>query len=443
MDARAVTRVSGRRWRGGAALLALGLLVAACGGDAEASNSITLMHGITGPAEQDALQAAVDAFEEATGNTVEVEVSPDFDTVIITRVTGGNPPDVALYPQVGVLGRLVERGDVISLQDAGVDVSELEDVAIEGALEVTTFDDETYGIPVKINVKSLLWYAADPLEEAGHEVPETWDELMEVTDALAEEMADDPSAAPWCIGMDAGGDTGWVATDWVENLVIRMHGAEAYDAWVAGELAFSSPEITEVFEGLEDLWFDDEKVIGGTTGILLTPFIESVDPMFDGPRCYFHVQAGFIAGVFPEDAEIGSDVAMTYLPAMEAGEGGPVIFGGDTAAIHTDHPVAAEFVEFLASPAGQEAWLAEEGAGSVSVRTDLDPGIYPSEELVQQAEMLVAAEESRFDGSDAMPGEVGVGAFFREIVAWLSGAQDVETTLERIDAAWPDNDGGA
>jgi alpha-glucoside transport system substrate-binding protein len=424
-----------------AALAALAALATACGGEAEAADTITLLHGITGPEEQAALQAAVDAFEDETGNTVEVEVSPDFDTVIITRVTGGNPPDVALYPQPGVLGRLVERGDVVSLEDAGVDLSDLEDVAIDGALEATTFDDGVYGVPVKINVKSLLWYAAAPLEEAGYALPETWDELVETTDALAEDLADDPSAAPWCIGMDSGGDTGWVATDWVENLVIRMHGAEVYDAWVAGELGFSSPEITEVFEVLEDIWFDADKVVGGTTGILLTPFLEAVEPMFDGPRCYFHVQAGFIAGLFPEDAEIGTDVAMAYLPGMDGGEGGPVIFGGDTAAIHTDNPVAAEFVQFLASPEGQEAWLAEDGAGAVSVRADLDPGIYPSEELVQQAEILAASDESRFDASDAMPGEVGVGSFFREIVAWLAGAQDIETTLERIDAAWPDQRG--
>ncbi|MFA9432254.1 ABC transporter substrate-binding protein [Egicoccus sp. AB-alg2] len=429
--------------RGLAGLAALALLGGACATDAAASDSITLLHGITGPDEQAALQAAIDAFEETTGNTVQVEVSPDFDTVIITRVTGGNPPDVALYPQPGVLGRLVERGDVVSLQEAGVDVQDLEGSLIDGALDPATFQDEVYGTVVKVNVKSLLWYAADPLEEAGYDVPETWEDLREVTDGLAQDYADQRNAAPWCIGMESGGDTGWVATDWIENLVIRMHGPEVYDAWVAGELPFSSPEIRAAFEEAEAVWFGDGTVVGGTTGILLTPFLEAVDPMFDGPRCYFHIQAGFIAGLFPEDAEIGSDVAMTYLPAMADADERPVVFGGDTAAIHTENPVAGEFVQFLASPEGQEAWLAEEGAGAVSVREDIDTGIYPSEELVQQAEILNEAEVSRFDASDEMPGEVGVGAFWREVVAWLAGAQDLDRTLERIDAAWPDDQGGA
>jgi alpha-glucoside transport system substrate-binding protein len=426
------------RWRMTGALGAMALLVASCATGAGADDAITLLHGITGPDEQAALQAAIDAFTEETGTPVQVEVSPDFDTVIITRVTGGNPPDVALYPQPGVLGRLVERGDVVSLADVGVDVDALADGLIEGAVDPATFDDGTYGVVSKVNVKSLLWYAAAPLEEAGHEVPATWEELLEVSEALAEDLADQRSAAPWCVGMESGGDTGWVATDWIENLVLRLHGPDVYDAWVSGELPFDSPEIRQAFEELERLWFADGMVVGGTTGILLTPFLEAVDPMFeDPPRCYFHLQAGFIAGLFPEDAEIGTDVAMAYLPALEGAEDDPVLFGGDVAAVHTDNPAAGEFVEFLVSEAGQQAWLAEDGAGAVSVREDVDTGIYPSDELVQQAEILAEAEITRFDASDEMPGEIGVGAFWTEIVAWLAGAQDLDATLRNIDARWP------
>jgi alpha-glucoside transport system substrate-binding protein len=413
-------------------------VLAACGAGARAEDAITLLHGITGPDEQAALQAVIDAFTDETGTEVEVEVSPDFDTVIITRVTGGNPPDVALYPQPGVLGRLAERGDVIALADVGVDVEGLRDELIDGAIESATFDDETYGVVSKVNVKSLLWYAAAPLEEAGYEVPETWEDLVEVSESLADDLGDQRSAAPWCIGMESGGDTGWVATDWIENIVLRLHGPDVYDEWVDGELPFDSPEIREAFEELEQLWFTDGMVIGGTTGILLTPFLEAVDPMFDDPpRCYFHMQAGFIAGLFPEEAEIGTDVAMVQLPGLADADDDPVLFGGDVAAVHTDVGAAGQFVEFLVSEAGQEAWLSEEGAGAVSVREDVDPGIYPSDELVQQAEIVADAETTRFDASDEMPGEIGVGAFWTEIVAWLAGAQDLDATLSNIDARWP------
>lgn len=430
----------GGRWRPLAVTLAAAVVAVACGGGPAVSDgTITLLHGITGPDEQAALQAAIDAFEEETGNTVQVEVSPDFDTVIITRVTGGNPPDVALYPQPGVLSRLVDRGDVVSLEEVGVDVAALEEELTEGSLEPATFDDEVFGVVTKVNVKSLLWYAADPLEEAGHAPPETLEELLELTDALAEEVGDRRSAGAWCIGMESGGDTGWVATDWIEDLVLRLHGPEVYDDWVAGELPFASPEIREAFEILERIWFGDGTVVGGTTGILLTPFLEAVDPMFeDDPRCFLHKQAGFIAGLFPEEAELGSDVAMTYFPAPEDADDAPVVFGGDTAAVHREDPVAGEFVAFLVSEAGQEAWLSQDGAGAVSVREDVDLDLYPSEELVAQAEILLESDTAKFDASDEMPGEVGTGAFWTETVAWLAGAQTLDQTLERIDARWPE-----
>jgi alpha-glucoside transport system substrate-binding protein len=408
------------------------------GGDGE-GGSVQLLHGITGEQEQAALQQMIDAFEEETGNTVEVEVSPDFDTVIVTRATGGNAPDVALYPQPGILERIANQGGVVSLEEAGVDVESLNGELIEGMVDTGTFDDTAYGVVVKLNMKSLLWYAADDMEELGVDVPETWDDLTSVTDQVASEWADEQGRAPWCIAMESGGDTGWVATDWIEDIMLRLHGPEVYDQWVEHEIPFDSPEVREAFEHLEEIWFQEDAVLGGTTGILQTPFIEGIDPLFNDPAsCIFHRQAGFIAGEFPEDAELGTDVGMAYFPPIEEEQGNPVLFAGDVAAIHTDNPVAAEFVEFIVSEQGQQAWMSHEGAGSLAVRQEFDASEYPTEELRQQGEILSEADVARFDASDLMPGEIGTGAFWSEIVSWLSGSQDLDATLTNIDEAWPE-----
>ena len=437
-----------QRWRALTATATVGLLVAACGNgdgngaaddDGEAAGSATMLHGITGEQEQEALQAAVDAFEDATGNSIEVEVSPDFDTVIVTRTTGGNPPDLALYPQPGVLERIAEQGNAVTLEEAGVDDASLDADLIDGMVDTGTFDDEAYGVVVALNLKSLLWYAPAALEEAGVDVPETWDDLTAATEQLAGQHSDE-ATAPWCIGMEAGGDTGWVGTDWVEDMVLRTQGPDVYDQWVDGEVGFDSPEIREAFELIEEIWFDEDAVVGGTTAILQTPFLQANAPMFEDPAgCYFHRQAGFIAGEFPDDAELGTDVAMAYFPAVDESIGEPVLFAGDLAAVHTDNPVAAEFIDFLTSTEGQQAWLEHAGAGKLSVRSGFDTSIYPSEELGMQGDILTEADVARFDASDMMPGEVGTGAFWTEIVAWVNGGQDLDTTLSNIDAAWPDS----
>ena len=404
------------------------------GGDAaQGGGEVSLLHAISGEAEQEALQAAIDAFEEQTGNTVNVEASPDFETVIVTRATGGNAPDVALYPQPGLLERIVNTGAAVPLSEVGVDVEALREELVPGMVETGTIDDQAYGLPVKLAIKSLLWYAADNFEEQGYEVPQTWEEMVELSQTMVED-----GTTPWCIGIEAGGATGWVATDWIEDIMLRLHGADVYDAWVAGELPFDSPEVRAAFQELERIWMNEEFVVGGTTGILQTPFDASVTPMFDEPaNCLMHRQAGFITASFPADAQLGDQFDFAYLPPFDNEVGSPVLFSGDLAAAHTDNPVAGELISFLASAEGQQAWMSHEGAGSLSVRQDFDTSAYPTDALAQQGDILANADFARFDASDLMPGEVGAGAFWTEMVAWISGAQDLDTTLQNIDSAWP------
>lgn len=424
-----------------AVLAVLAMVAAACGrgggantsesasGGGTSSDTVTLLHGIKGQNEQAALQAAVDAFQESSGKTVEVEFSPQFETVVVTRVQGGNPPDVALYPQPALLEKTLQNAT--PLDEAGVDLDALSEGLVPGMLEAGTFDDKPYGVVVKQNMKSLLWYAKDDFEKEGYELPQTWDELTQLTTDISSN-----GTPAWCIGIESADATGWVATDWIEDIMLRLHGEDVYDQWVAGEVKFNSPEVKAAFEELEKIWFDEEAVVGGTTGILQTPFLDSVQPMFEDPAgCYLHRQAGFIEGEFG-DAEAGTDYDVAPLPPAE-GDAAPALFAGDVAAVHTDNTAAGEFITFLVGPEGQKAWLSEEGAGALSVRKDFAPSDYPNESLAKQGEIFAAAPFARFDASDLMPSEVGTGAFWRETVAWISGSQDLDATLTNIDNAWP------
>jgi alpha-glucoside transport system substrate-binding protein len=404
-------------------------------GEGEGTGTVTLLHGISGQEEQAALQQAVDAFEEETGNTVEVEASPNFETVVVTRVQGGNAPDVALYPQPGLLQRVSQ--DATPLEEAGVDVQALNDELVPGMVDTGTFDGETYGVVVKVGFKSLLWYPGERFNDAGYEVPETWDDLKSLTEQIAQDTGGEQGRAPWCIGIESAEATGWVATDWIEDIMLRLHGPDVYDQWVNHEIQFDSDEVRAAFEELEEIWFNEEYVVGGTTGILQTPFADAVQPMNqEEPGCYLHRQAGFIEGEF--EGELGTDYDVAALPGTD--DGTPALFAGDLAAIHTDNATAAEFVQFLLSQEGQEAWMGHEGAGSLSARADFDSGAYPSEALTRQGEIFAEADVARFDASDAMPGQVGTDAFWREVVAWISGSQDLDATLSNIDNAWPEGE---
>jgi alpha-glucoside transport system substrate-binding protein len=445
--------VSGRtNWRRhAAAAAALALVATAClgqdaddsggdaGGGAEGagegsadgeSGTVTVLDAFTEPQDVAGFEALIAAFnEEYPDISVSREGSPSFEETALTRVEGGNPPDVIMHPQPGLLEDFIDRDAAQPLDF--LDTTELEDRMVPGTLETGTFEDELYGLQVRLSLKSLVWYPQPAFDDAGYEVPETWDDMVALTEQIAGE-----GTTPWCIGVESGAATGWTATDWVEDIMLRLHGPDVYDDWVTNDLAFDSPEVTEAFEYVEEIWLNDEYVFGGTPSIIQTNFGDAPLPMFeDPPACFLHRQASFIQQSFPEDGEFGSDYDFFLLPEIDSEIGAPALTAGDLAALYTDNEAAKTFIEFMTTTAAQEAWAAE-GSFLCSL-TDCDTSAYPNEAFTQQGELLAEAPFARFDASDLMPGAVGAGTFWTETVAWVSGNQDLETTLGNIQSSWP------
>jgi alpha-glucoside transport system substrate-binding protein len=404
-------------------------------GNGAASGEVSVLSAFTGD-EADLFRESFAAFEEESGYTVDYESAQGFETIITTRVQGQDAPDIALFPQPGLLMDIQEQTDALPLSEF-MDVEELEQTLIPGFLDATTDDEgNAYGLPMRMAVKSILWYPVPQFEEAGYELPETQAELLE----LEEQIRADGNT-PWCLGMEAGESTGWVATDWVEEYMLRLHGPEVYDQWVEGELAFDSPEVTQAFEEFGRVWQTEGNVVGGSDGVINIPFGDSPNDMFqDEPGCYMHRQGNFITGFFPDDVQedLDSNVGAAYFPPDESGfDGSPVLAGGDLALMINDTEPARAFMEFLAQPTFGEPWA--EAGGWLSPNTEFDESVYPDE--VTRDVYLVGAEADilRYDASDSMPGAVGAGTFWSASVEWVSGSQDVESTVQQIEQSWPDS----
>ncbi len=371
-------------------------------------------------------------FEEATGIEVVYEGSGDFEQLVTLRVEGGNPPDVVMFPQPGLMADLAREGHLVDLADI-IDVGGLEDNYSEAWIDLGTVDDTLYGVWYRASMKSLVWYPVPEFEERGYTIPETWDEMI----ALSDQMVAD-GLIPWAIGMESATATGWVGTDWIEDIMLRTAGPEKYDQWVAGELPFNSPEVRRAFEIAGEIFFNPDYVLGGTTAILTSPFGDSPLPLFeDPPGAYLHRQASFIAGFFPDNVQedLESHVNAFYLPPIDEEQGRPVLGAGDVFAVTNDKPEVVAFLEYLATAEAAKYWAGAGGFLSPNGSVPLD--WYPDEITRTQAEILTTADVFRFDASDLMPGVVGAGSFWTEIVNWVSG-QDLDTTLNNIDATWPD-----
>ncbi len=375
-------------------------------------------------------EESIRPFEEKTGIKVIYEGSKDFETLISVRVEGGNAPDIAGLPQPGLMANFAEKGKLVPVWPS---LSALLDKNYAPVWrELGSYEGTTYGIFHRVNAKSFVWYPKKAWEKAGYVPPTTWDELNRLMDRM---VAD--GHTPWAVGIEAGGATGWVGTDWIEDIMLRTAGPDAYDRWVSGEMAFNAPEVKAAFEVLGKIWLDPKYVYGGKNYILTTSFGDSQQPLFtDPPRAWMHRQGNFITGFFPDEVQenLEDEVGVFALPAINPEYGIPVLGGGDQFVVFNDRPEVREFMEYLATWESGKLWAQAGGALFPYLDQDLDA--YPNAIERSLAEALVNAKVFRFDASDLMPAQVGAGTFWTGIVDWVGG-KSLDAVLSDIQRSWP------
>jgi alpha-glucoside transport system substrate-binding protein len=381
-------------------------------------------------ADAEAFRTVLDEFTRQTGIETSYVGTAAFATRIQERVRNGDPPDVALFPQPAILTDMARAGYLTALD--GDAAAAVEEGYADWAVDLVTVDQEVYGAWFRISLKSLVWYPPQVFAAQGYEVPTTWDEL----EALTNQMVGD-GFTPWCLGMESFGATGWVGTDWVEDLVLRMHGPAVYDQWTSGEIPFTDERIEAAFAEFGKVALQPGQVAGGRRAILSVPALAAINPMFnDPPGCLLTRQASFQEGGLPEDVTIGpeGDVDIFVLPPMDTTTA-PLLASGEVAATFSDSEEAQALVAFLASPQSGVPWAVVGGYNSPHL--GFDPAIYGSELERRLDSLLRAADVVRFDGSDLMRPSVGTGTFWSGIIDYVAG-EPLDRVLDDIQAGYPD-----
>jgi alpha-glucoside transport system substrate-binding protein len=279
-----------------------------------------------------------------------------------------------------------------------------------------------------------VWYPVQAFADAGYAIPTTWDELI----TLSDQIVADGNGNPWCVSMEHGDVTGWVATDWIEDVLLRTAPPETYDQWVRHEIAFDDPAVVNAANLVAEVWFADDYVFGGSTAINGTWVGDTQTPMFDpaGPKCWMHKQAAWIPEFWPEGTAAGVDSSFFYFPPIDPAYGSPVLGAGDMFVMFNDRPEVRAMLEFLATAEGAQGWIENGGFVSPNLSVPLDwYSTYPNDEL---AVILAGASTLRFDASDTMPAEVGQGTFWAGMIEWVAAdGAGTEDVFAEIEASWP------
>ncbi|XRQ16569.1 ABC transporter substrate-binding protein [Actinomadura welshii] len=412
---------------------------AACGGDDGGDDGSTPAGGgelkgttievaakWTGPEEEN-FRKVLDAFSKKTGATVNyASTGENTDAFLGPRIEAGNPPDIAILPQPGLMRQYAEKG---SLKPLGPDVvAEVDKNFSPYWKELGSAGDDTYGVMIKAAYKSILWYRPQAFSDAGVEPPATWDELVETSTTLQ-----NAGITPFTLA--AGPDDSWTLTDWFENVYLSTAGPENYDKLAEHEIKWTDPTVKEALEALAQIWGKPDFLNGGVATATKTKFDESVTQVFGQEKGAMVYGGDFAAAnIATTEAEVGTDAQVFAFP--KAGDTAPAILGGDVAVALKDGEGAQELMKFLASPEAGKVWAGL--GGYLTPNKNVPPDAY-SDPVAKQliGQLQQAGDAARYDMSDLTPAAFGAtpgDGMWEALRAFVQNPDDVEGTQKKLEA---------
>jgi alpha-glucoside transport system substrate-binding protein len=414
-------------------ILPTAMVLALAAGVVHADN-VTVFGPWLGP-DQENVEAVLADFAAVSGHQVSYVGSDSFEQQVLVDTAAGSAANVSVFPQPGLAADLASGGFLTPLAAGTADWVRNNYAAGQSWVDLGTYtgaggEEELYGFFYKVDVKSLVWYSPENFEDAGYDVPQTMEQLKALTKQI---VAD--GGTPWCIGLGSGGATGWPATDWVEDMMLRTQSPTDYDLWVSNEMKFNDPKVVAAID--EFGWFagNDDYVAGGAGAVASTDFRDSPKGLFSSPaQCYMHRQASFIPAFFPEGTSVGEDADFFYFPAYATKDlGSPVLGAGTLWGITNDSPGAHDLIAYLQTAKAHEIWMALKGF--LTPHKGVDTSVFSDPTLKKMNDILLGATTFRFDGSDLMPGGVGAGSFWTGMVDY-AGGKSAQQTADEIQASW-------
>lgn len=425
----------------GIAAAALGLFAAsACGGSVPSGEGeespggggdggVVNVAAVWTGEEQESFQAVLDAFTQRTGIETQFKsTGDDIGTYLGSQVAGGDPPDVAILPQPGLLTSLAEEGNIEPLADEPA--QNVQDHYAPYWIDLASHQDEQYGVYFKAANKSTWWYNTAAFETAGVQPPQNWNGMLDQASTVA------ASGVPY---VAVGGADGWVLTDWFENIYLRRAGPDMYDRLAQHEIPWTHQSVTSALETFQELMTTSGAVMGGREGALETSFTDSVDAVLtQDPGAASVYEADFVPGVASATGlQTGADYSFFDFPSIDGSEN-MVVGGGDVAVTLTGSSQAQRLLAFLATPDAAKIW-AERG-GFTSPNLDMPLSAYPDDLSRESAEAVVEASEAgkfRFDMSDQAPpafgGTEGRG-LWQELQTFLRNPDNIEKVQQQLES---------
>jgi len=366
---------------------------------ASVKGSVTFFGVWTGN-EQKIFQQVIAAFNKQYPN-VKVNYKPEGDnlnTVLATRITGGNPPDIADIAQPGYVKQLADQGELKPLTYAKGVISQN---FAPAWLQLGSVNGTLYALVYKASNKSTLWYNVPVFKQAGAKPPQTWSQLMSAASTI---KASGTPAWSLC------GASGWTLTDLFENIYLRMWGPQKYDQLTTHSIKWTDSSVTKALTYMKQIVGDSSNIYGGTSGALQTDYPTCVDYVYSTPpKAAMVPEADFVSSEILANTKAKPVTGFNVVPfpaiSKNSAYSSAVEIGGDLLVTFRDNPAVEAFMKYLATAQAAEIWAKKGGFGTGN--KNVPASAYPDAITRATEAPIGKAKSVVFDMSDEQPASFG------------------------------------
>jgi ABC-type glycerol-3-phosphate transport system substrate-binding protein len=378
-----------------------------------------------GGSEKAAFLKVTSAFTKATGVQVKYTTARDFEPAIQTRLTAGDPPDIAIIPRPGDITLYAKQGAIKDLGKLGMTKAYLATHYSKALVSLGTVGGKVVAVPAKGNSKSVVWYHPASFKKYKFKVPNTWAQLLAITKKYKAK-----GQTPWAVGAKDS----WTLTDWFENVYIRTAGPAKYLSLFTGKTKFTDPTVKKALSMVEQI-VQNKYLPGGVSGALGTAFVDGIGDVFGKkPSAQMYMEGGFVGGIATQQVNTslrpGKDINEFPFPTINKKWGKPVTYGGDFAAAFKDNDGVRKFLKFITSKAAGTIWVST--GAVVSPNKSVSPKAYPNALVRFESHQIATSKYVLFDGSDLLPGTLADdwGAALQNIVQKPSSTNSVLSAFQ-------------
>jgi len=378
--------------------------------------------------EQEYFIEELNIIADELGIKIKYDAVSDAETFIIDNPNSSS--SIAIIPNPQGVVNLAERKLIYSLDDLIVDNNSIFNLYPNHLVSVVSHENSIYGGWTRLFPNSLIWYDISKFEQ--HNITfDSFEILLSDTKKIA-----DQGVSPWCANSESAASTGWVQTNWMEDVLLTKYGPNVYDEWSKLKINASNIKIFLSIKHIEDFIFYDNHVFPGPGSIISREFRNLPKVLLDdSTECFMSWSGHYFRYYIPEDYQYLKDFAVTNVPKINFENA--VVGIGDSIVLTKDNELSKKVISKILSKNFGETWSSYQDTEFISANKNFNKQIINNELTKYEYSIVHDALQKdlfRYDASEIMARPIGsnlLWKLFREYIK--EGPQNLVQLLNELD----------